>query len=134
MYKKRNIGRGNGMWGTRGMGECYILGNVAKHSGDCPQTFRRMLLNIAGNIAKHSGECPQTFRGMSPKIPGNILKHPGECCQTFRGVLPSILGNIAKYSGECCQTFQEMLPIFRVKGSVVFRILSNIHDRALLRK
>ena len=90
MYKKRNIGRGNGMWGTRGMGECYILGNVAKHSGDCPQTFR--------------------------------------------GVLPSILGNIAKYSGECCQTFQEMLPIFRVKGSVVFRILSNIHDRALLRK
>ena len=55
------------MWGTRGMRECYILGNVAKHSGECPQTFQGMLLNIAGNVTKHSGECPQTFRGMSPK-------------------------------------------------------------------
>ena len=59
--------------------ECFILGNVAKHSGECPQTFRRMLPNIPGNIAKHSEECRQTF-------PGNITKHSGECCQTFQGM------------------------------------------------
>ena len=39
MYKNRNAGTGDGMRGTRGMGEGYILGNVAKHSGECPQTF-----------------------------------------------------------------------------------------------
>ena len=50
--------------------ECYIPGNVAKHSGECPQTFRRILSNIPGNVAKHSGECSRTFRGMS------YLLHP----------------------------------------------------------
>ena len=75
-------------------GECYIPGNVAKHSGECPQTFWVMSPNIPGNVAKHSGECAQTFRGMSPNIPGNVLKHSGECPQT-------ILGNVPKHSGEC---------------------------------
>ena len=58
MYKNRNRGTGNGMWGTRGMGECYIPGNVAKPSGEFPQTFWGMSPNIPGNVVKHSGECP----------------------------------------------------------------------------
>ena len=73
-------------------GECYIPGNVAKHSGECPQTFRGMSSNIPRNVAKHSRECPQTFRGMSPNIPGNVLKHSGECRQIFRGMSPNIPG------------------------------------------
>ena len=52
MYKTRNRGRGNGM---RGMLYC----------GECPQTFREMLPNIAENVAKHSEE---------------FLKHSRECC------------------------------------------------------
>ena len=28
--------------GERGMGECYIPGNVAKHSGECRRTFHGM--------------------------------------------------------------------------------------------
>ena len=46
-------------------GECYIAGNIAKHSGECPQTFPGMLSNILGNVLKHSRECRKTFRGMS---------------------------------------------------------------------
>ena len=71
MYKNKNRGMGNGMRGTWGMRECYIPGNVAKHSG---------------NVAKHSGEGPQTFRKMSPNILGNAVKHSEECSQTFRGL------------------------------------------------
>ena len=59
--------------------ECYILGNVAKHSGECPQTFRGRSPNILENVSKHSGECRQIFRGMPPNIPGNVLKYSGEC-------------------------------------------------------
>ena len=81
MYKTRNTGTGNGMRGTREMGGTL-------YSGECRQTFRRMLLNIPGNVAKHSGECHKTFRGMSSNILGNIAKHSGECRQTFRGMLP----------------------------------------------
>ena len=78
MYKTRNKGTWSGMRGTWEMGECYIPGNVAKHSGECPQTFQGMSPNIPRNVAKHSGECSQTFRGMSPNIPGNVVKHFGE--------------------------------------------------------
>ena len=70
----------------REWGECYIPGNVAKHSGECPQTFRGMSPNVPGNVLKHSGEYPQTFRGMSPNIPGNVTKYSGECRKTFRGM------------------------------------------------
>ena len=79
MYKNRNTGTGNGMRGTRGMGKNVI--------------FRGMSPNIPGNVAKHSGECPQTFRGMSSNIPGNVLKHSGEW--------PNIPGNVLKCSREC---------------------------------
>ena len=88
-------------------GECYIPGNVAKHSGnvlkhsgECRQTFRGMSPNIPRNVAKYSGECRQTFREMSPNIPGNFRKHSGKCCQIFRGISPNIPGNITKHSGE----------------------------------
>ena len=37
--------------------------------------------NIPGNVVKHSGKCPQTFRGMSSNIPGNVTKDSGECPQ-----------------------------------------------------
>ena len=93
MYKNKNTETGNGMRGTRGMGVCYIPGNVAKHSGECPQTFWGMSPNIPGNVlkhsqnvAKHSGECRQTFQGMSSNFPGNVAKHSEECPQTFRGM------------------------------------------------
>ena len=86
MYKTRNTGTGNGMWGKRVMGGML-------YSGDYRQTFREMSSNIPGNVFKHSDECSQTFRGMSSKfrgissnIPGNVDKHSGECCQTFRGM------------------------------------------------
>ena len=138
MYKTRNTGTGNGMRGTRGMGGML-------YSRECRQTFWEMLQNIPGNVAKmssnipgnvakHSGVCHKTFRGMSPNIPGNVTKHSGKCRQTFRGTSPNIPGNVIKNSGERRQTFQRMLPIFGVKSMVAFRILSNIHDGALLRK
>ena len=85
MYIIRNTGTGNGMRGTRGIGECYIPGNVTKYSGECRQAFWGMSPNIPGNVAKHSGECPQTFQRMSPNIPGNVAKYSGEYHQRFRG-------------------------------------------------
>ena len=115
MYKTRNTGTRKRMRGTLGMGGCYIPGNVAKHSGECPQTFRGMSSNIPGNDTKHSGECPQTFRGMSSNIPGNLVKHSAEYRQTFWGMswyIPGnaadIPGNVVKHSGECPQAFREM--------------------------
>ena len=57
-----------------------------------------------------------------------------ECHQTFRGMSPNVPGNVIKNSQERRQTFQGMLPIVGVKGRVAFRILSNIHDGALLQK
>ena len=44
-----------------------ILGNVLKHSEECPKH--------SGECPKHSGECPQTFQEMLQNIPGNALKH-----------------------------------------------------------
>ena len=102
--------------GERGeCGECYISGNVAKHFGECRQTFRGMSQNIPGNVAKYSGECrqtfrgmssfrgmsfrdiPQTFRGMSPNIPGNVTKHSRACHQKSRGTSPNIPGNVTNF-------------------------------------
>ena len=77
--------------------------NVAKHSRP-------------GNVAKHSGECCQTFQGISSNIPGNVakhsreyvLKHSREFHQTFQGMLP-IFGvkednYWAEWHLESCQT------------------------------
>ena len=56
--------RERGEWG-----ECYIPGNVAKHSGECRQSFRGISSNIPGSV-----EYRQAFRGMSQNIPGNVVK------------------------------------------------------------
>ena len=74
-------------------GECYVPGNVLKHSGKCLQTFRG---------------CPQTFQVLSSNIPGNVAKHSGEFSRTFRGMLSNILGNTTKHSGECSRTLRGM--------------------------
>ena len=100
IYKTRNTGTGNGIRGTRGMGEML-------YPGECHQTFRGMSPNIPGKVAKRSGECPQTFRGMSLNIPGNVAKYSRECPQTFPGMSPIIPGNVAKYSRECSQTLKK---------------------------
>ena len=100
--------RGTECGEPREWGECYILGNIAKHCGECPQTFWGMSSNIPGNVAKHSAECHKTFQGMSQNIPGNLAKHSRECPQTFRGMSPNIPGNITKHSGECRQAFRGM--------------------------
>ena len=84
--------------GNAGNGEYYIPGNVAKHSGECPQTFRAMSPSIPENVLKHSGECHQTFWGMSPNILGNVAKHLEECRQILRGMSSNIPGNVAKHS------------------------------------
>ena len=47
MNKARNTGTGNGMLGTRKMGE----------GGGGNVIFRGMSPNISENLAKHSGEC-----------------------------------------------------------------------------
>ena len=60
MYKTRNPETGNRMQRTQGKGKCYIPGNIAKHFGECLQTFRRICY---------------TFWGMLPNIPGNVVKH-----------------------------------------------------------
>ena len=59
------------------------------YSGECRQTFRGMLQNIAGNVAKYSGEC---------------LKHSVEYYQKFRGTLPNISGNVPNFwwKGQGC--------------------------------
>ena len=110
--------------------ECYISGNVAKHSGECHKTFREMSPNIPGSVVKHSRACHHSGACHS----GTFLKHSGECRQIFRGMSQNIPGHVIKNPGEPRQTFQGMLPIFGVKSRVAFRILSNIHDGALLRK
>ena len=70
----------------------YIQGNVAKHSGKCPQTFRGMSPNIPGNVAEHSVECPQIFGVALPNIPGTAAKHSGDCPQTVRGMFVLLKG------------------------------------------
>ena len=59
MYKTRNAGMENGMRGTweKRIMSPNIPGNVAKHSGQCPQTLRGMLRNIPGNVAKQQQYC-----------------------------------------------------------------------------
>ena len=71
------------------MGECYIPGIVAKHSGECSQTFRGMSPNIPGmfsniprNVTKHSGKYPEKFRRISLNNPENTRKHAGACRKT----------------------------------------------------
>ena len=77
MYKTRNTGTRSRMRERGEWGKCFIPGNVTKHSGECPETFRGMLLKILGNVLKHSGEGLQTFRRMSSNIPKNVCVTQG---------------------------------------------------------
>ena len=77
--------------GERNEGNAGIGGML--YSGECRQTFQGMSPNIPGNVAKHSEECRQifrkcrqTFRGMSSNIPENVPKYSGEYHQRFRGM------------------------------------------------
>ena len=102
-----------------------ILGNVANHSGECPQIFWGMSSNIPGNVTKfsgnifkysgerpqHSEKCPRIFRGLSPNIPENVGKHSRKCCQTSRSMSLNNPENIGKHSGVCCKTSYERIPI-----------------------
>ena len=96
MQERRAECRARGEWW-----ECYIPWNVAKHSGECPQTFREIPPNIPGNVLKYAGNAANRrnviFWGMSSNNLGNVLKHSGECHQTFRGMLPNIPGDVANF-------------------------------------
>ena len=98
MYKTKNTGMGNGMWGTRGIGGML-------YSGECPQLFRRMSPNIPGNVLKHSVECHQTFQGMSSNIPGNALKHSGECPPKTQKIFENNLWHVVKHYVESMKGF-----------------------------
>ena len=89
-----------------------IPGNVAKYTGECPQKFQWIFLNITGKVAKHSGT-------------GYVLKHCGECCQTFWGMSPNILENVAKHSGECPQKFQG-ISFQKIPGNLNFDLFREI--------
>ena len=77
--------------------------------------------NIAGNIAKHSGECPQTFPGMLPNILGNVLKYSRECRKTFRGMSQNIPWNVAKYSGEHSSNILRQIQLILAYISILFQ-------------
>ena len=64
MYKTKNIETGNGIWGTRGIGEALMSSNIPEN-----------VANISGNALKHFGKYRQKFH--TANIPGNIAKHSG---------------------------------------------------------
>ena len=43
-----------------------------------------MLPNVPGNVAKHSGECPQTIKKILENMLGHVVKHPVESIKAFR--------------------------------------------------
>ena len=57
----------------------YIKPGIQERGTECEERGEWGECYIPGNVAKYSGEYPQTFRGMSPNIPGNVLKHSGDC-------------------------------------------------------
>ena len=52
---------GSSMWRTREIGECYIPGNVPKHSRECLQTIWGMSQTFLGMLLNIPGEYSQTF-------------------------------------------------------------------------
>ena len=113
MYKTKNGGTGNRMRTTWGIGECYIPGNVVKHSRECLQTIPRMSPTISGNFLKHSKECPPTFCSlliMRSAIKLALLNFPVE-------------RNLPRSSGLYSSSFY--LPInFSLHGSVGLKKVS----------
>ena len=87
IYRTRNTGTGNGMWGTRGTRGMFtkIPRNLLEDLGEC------YYFNIPGNVPEDSGECSIRFRGMFKKILGNVQRDSG---------------NVLEDSGECSRIFQ----------------------------
>ena len=50
-----------------------IKPGIQERGTDCGERGEWVECYIPGNVAKHSGECSQTFRGMLADIPGNVL-------------------------------------------------------------
>ena len=74
IYKTRNTGTGNGMWGTRGT--------------------RGMFTKIPRNLLEDLRVIILTSRGMFQKIPGNVQIDSVECSRRFRRMLKNISGNL----------------------------------------
>ena len=66
IYRTRNTGTGNGMWGTRGTRGMFtkILRNLLEDLGEC------YYFNIPGNVQIDSVECSRRFWGMFKEIQG----------------------------------------------------------------
>ena len=62
MYKSRNTGTESEIPGTRGIGGML---NFREYRQTMESGEGEMSSKIPGNVAKHSGECRQTFQGMS---------------------------------------------------------------------
>ena len=97
IYKTRNTGTGNGMWGMRGTRRMFtrIPRNLLEDSGKC------YYFNIMANVQEDSGECFRRFRGMFQDNPGNVRKDSEECSKRFRGMFEEISGNVQGDFGKC---------------------------------
>ena len=110
IYKARNTGMGNGMWGMQGM-FTRIPGNLLEDSGECSH------FSIPGSAREDPGECSRRFREMFKKIlPGNVQEDSGECSRRFRGIFQRILGNVQEDSREYSRRFRRMFK--KIPGNV----------------
>ena len=75
IYKTRNTGIGNGLWGMLEMGGAInrILGNFLEDSGECSH------FSIPGSTRKDSGVFSRKFRGMFKMILGNVPEDSWQC-------------------------------------------------------
>ena len=95
IYKTRNTGTGNGMWGMREKRGMFsrIPGNLLEDSEEY------YYFNIPRNDQEDSGKSSRGFRGMFEKIPGNVNKNSGKCSRRFRGMFVKIPENVQEDSG-----------------------------------
>ena len=109
IYKARNTGMGNGMWGMQGM-FTRIPGNLLEDSGECSH------FSIPGSAREDPGECSRRFREMFKKIlPGNVQEDSGVFSKGFLGMFNKIPGNIREDSGECSGRF---LGVFKTQSKI----------------
>ena len=79
IYKTRNIGMVNGMWGMQEILGMFtrILGNPLEDSEECYH------FSIPVNVLEDFGEFCWRFAGMLKRIPGNAIKDSRECSTEF---------------------------------------------------
>ena len=124
MYKTRNTGTGHGMWGTREIKWTLYSGKRSQYSGERRQTLRGMLPDIPGNVLKHSLLLKEMRAQGQSKI--------SSCCFFF-WCKSRELGGRGSPKFPCVTSIINY-SYNKLLGRVAFRILSNIHDGALLRK